>query len=473
MKKATLLLLALLCVLLLTQVLVGCGRVPTAPEAKSQSAPTPAEPTPEEIPAELHFGSLTVSPDVEKLDLSDAGATLEELMSASNALKNVREISLGVTKANLAQLRAVAAAFPQAKVSWSARILGEEIGCEAETLELGAATDADLEEILSALAVLPEVKTLVLAPEDGFTALSFESLSALAAAADEAELNCRFLLFGQTADWTTEKLKYNKAAIGNEGIGVFRAALPYLRSLRLLRLEECGITDYDGMDALRSEFPDKGVVWSINIAGYTFMTDTTLINDGDTNLLSENNIDLLRYMHDVLYLDVGHNHHLTNIEFVRNFPKLQVVVLTLTDIADLSPLENCPDLEFLECHSTQIGDLSPLADKEKLEYLNIANLKNLTDLTPLYGLKQLKIVRICGTSFTHLSQADVAALKEALPDTFVSDYGGDPNSSGGWRFNTNGNKADPTERYKLLREQMRYDLNWQLRLSNSPSGEED
>ena len=73
-----------------------------------------------------------------------------------------------------------------------------------------------------------------------------------------------------------------------------------------------------------------------------------------------------------------------------------------------------------------------------------------------------------------VTQAQVDELKEQLPDTFVSDYGGDPNSSGGWRFKTNGDKSNPTERYALLREQMRYDLiNWQLMLSNSPSGEED
>ena len=80
-------------------------------------------------------------------------------------------------------------------------------------------------------------------------------------------------------------------------------------------------------------------------------------------------------------------------------------------------------------------------------------------------------MRICGTTYTHITQADVDLLKEKLPDTFVSDYGGDPNSSGQWRYNTNGNKADPTERYTLLRQQMLYDLNWEQRLSNSPSGE--
>ena len=457
--------------LLLALLLVGCGGA--AQPAEAQETPPPEQNVPEEEPPrEFQLGSLTLTPDTGSVDLQETGASIEELMSVSDRLENVKEISLGVTGATLAQLRAVETAFPQAVVSWKAELLGEEIDCRADSLDLRAAADEDVPQIVSALAVLPEVRTLELAPEDGVTSLSFDSLSALAAAAPEAELNCRFELFGQTADWTTEKLKYYKTDIGDDGVDLFRAALPYLRALDLLRFEECGITDNDKMAALRADFPEKRVVWSIPIAGYTFMTDTMLINAGI--LLRDDNAYLLRYMPDVLYFDIGHYKGLSNIEFVRSWPKLQVVILTLTNIRDITPLEDCPDLEFFECHGTPIDDISVLADKEKLEYLNIANLPNLTDLTPLYGLKQLKIVRICGSTFTHVTQAQVDELKEQLPDTFVSDYGGDPNSSGGWRFKTNGDKSNPTERYALLREQMRYDLiNWQLMLSNSPSGEED
>lgn len=460
-------------ILLLALLLAGCGlgaHESAADKPRETQEPAVQSTPEEEPPQELHFGSLTVSPDIEELDLSESGAALEELMSASNALKNVKKISLGLTGANLAQLRAVAVAFPQAELNWKAKVLGEEIDCRAESLDLRAATDEDVPQIVSALAILPEIKTLELAPEEGVTTLSFESLSALAAAAEEAELHCRFELYGQSADWTTEKLKYKKTAVGNEGIEVFRAALPYLSSLTLLRLEDCGITDNDAMAALRADFPDTKVVWSISIAGYNFMTDTTRVNAA--LVLRDDNVHLLQYMPDVLYLDIGHNQQLTNIEFVRGFPKLQVVIITLTNIRDISPLADCPDLEFLECHGTPIDDLSVLADKDKLEYLNIGNLPNLTDLSPLYGLKQLKIVRICGTTFTQISKDEVEELKRELPDTFVSDYGGDPNSSGGWRFNIG--KPGTTERYTLLREQMGYDLvNWKLMLSNSPSGEED
>ena len=469
-KRASLLAIALLLALLLTLPLVGCGTTARTDEKEAELPEEQSAPPVEEEIFDYRLGSLTLTPETESVDLDEAGASIEDLMHFVNHLDKLREISLGVPDATLAQLRAVEAAFPQAVVSWKAKVLDGEVDCRAESLALGAASDEDVPQIISALAVLPEVKTLELAAEDGLTGLSFDSLSALATAVPEAELNCRFELFGQTADWTSEKLKYYRTEVGNDGVDLFRAALPYLRALDLLRFEDCGITDNDKMAALRADFPEKRIVWSIPIAGYTFMTDTTLINDGDTHVLDDQNVELFRYMHDVLYLDIGHNHALTNIEFARNFPKLQAVILTLTNIGDISPLENCPDLEFLECHSSKISDLSALADKEKLEYLNIANLPDLRDLSPLYGLQQLKIVRICGTTFTHITKADVEALAAALPETFVSDYGGDPNNSGYWRYDDNWN---PTERYALLREQMRYDINWQLRLSNSPSGEED
>lgn len=58
-------------------------------------------------------------------------------------------------------------------------------------------------------------------------------------------------------------------------------------------------------------------------------------------------------------------------------------------------------------------------------------------------------------------------LKASLPETcFVSDGGGDPTTSGQWRFKPGGGY---TERYALLRQQMQYDLAFDDRQCNSPS----
>ena len=450
---------AVCAILLFTLLLCACG-------AASEPAVTP-EPTPEP-PHEVLIGSKSYMSDAESIDLEGSGADLEELFKHSDEFGSVKSISLGVINADMAQINAVADAFPEAELSWRVSVLGREIDSSAELADLSDATDADLGEILKALAILPGIKTVQLAPQDAPTALSMESVDAIAAALPETEINCRFDLYGQLADWTTEQLRYYKTEIGDEGIEVFRSALPYLRSLDLLRLEDCGIKDHDAMAALRDDFPEKRIVWNVYIAGYSFMTDTTLINAA--LILRDDNVYLLQYMPDVLYLDIGHNQTLTNIEFVRYFPKLQVVILTLTRITDITPLEDCPDIEYLEMVSTGIDNIDVVAGMDKLEYLNLGCMWNLRDISPIYGLKQLKKVRICGSTFTFVKQEQVDAAREALPDTEINTYGGDPTKSGNWRFNPGGGY---TERYALLRQQMRYDLvNWKLMLSNSPSGEE-
>ena len=108
-----------------------------------------------------------------------------------------------------------------------------------------------------------------------------------------------------------------------------------------------------------------------------------------------------------------------------------------------------------------------LSSLTKLEYLNIGTMPNLRDISVVSGLKNLKIVRICGSSFDHVTRGQVAELKAALPDCFVSDGPGDPTTAGGWRYDEN-HKYTP--RYALLRKQMLYYRgNWKDRVSNSPS----
>ena len=249
------------CLAALALCLAACGAQTTAADP---------EPTVEPTPEVLTLGSLTVTSELTAIDLEQTGASLEDLMRLSGKIDGVSEISLGVTRGTLAQLQAVRAAFPNAHVSWEAALPGGRVADDVQELDLSAATDDEVPDICAALALLPELRTINLAGEGDVTALRFESLDAIAAAAPEAELNCRFELFGQTADWTTEELRYDHSLLGDDCIDAFRAALPYLRALHLLRLEECGIEDHDAMAALRADFPEKNVVWSVNIGGYPF-----------------------------------------------------------------------------------------------------------------------------------------------------------------------------------------------------------
>ena len=99
---------------------------------------------------------------------------------------------------------------------------------------------------------------------------------------------------------------------------------------------------------------------------------------------------ILQYCTKFNYLDVGHNDELPSIDFVRNMPELEVLIIAMTAVTDISPLEVCPKLEYLELNSTNISDLSPLKNSTGLHHLNIAGCPNIKDISPLYGLTELE-----------------------------------------------------------------------------------
>lgn len=456
--KSKLLILAL--TLLLLTSLCACGNVEIPPLPTLEPSPTPI--------AEVDIGGLKVAADADSLSLEGVEFDFDELTEVSDVLSSLKSIDLGSTKLDMEQIEAIKAAYPESEVKWKVELDGKEIDSEESELDLGHLYgDDDVSEICAALHMLPKLEYINTVGENGYTMLSSEKLTELAEAAPNATLKVNFTLYGLEADENTEELRYNRDDLGNESIAVFRSVLPFLKSLKLLRICECGVSDYDSMQSLKDDFPEVNVVWSVDIAGYPFMTDTTLIN---TNLLNNQTAQLTKYMKDVMYLDVGHDQDLTDMSFVRNFPKLTTVIVSLTHIEDISPFADCPEIEFFECFTTPISDISVLAGMEKLEYVNLGNMWNLDDLSPLYGKETLKLVRICDGTFDHVTWDEVEALRESVPNCVVNTDGGHSANSGGWRYNKDGTY---TERYALLREQMLYDEPyWELRMYNSPSAEE-
>ena len=424
--------------------------------------PAPAAATP--VPL-VDIGGTNVSSETRTLDLTRFEFIPDVLCENSRFFLNLEEIRLGNISLADWEIDRIVEAYPNAVVRWDTSILGTVYPNDARELDLSALTGEELEDTIAAVRRLHQVEVVDMVSESGLTLLPPESVDRLREALPQAEFRCCWELYGQLASWKTTELRYSKEKIGNEGIDTFRDALPYLHSLELLRFYACGIDDYDAMVALKEEFPEVNVVFSVRIAGYNFMSDTILFH---CPLLRDQHTELLKYLPDVLYLDIGHNRYITNVDFIRYLPKLQVVILSITKISDISALAHCPDLEYVELLNTYIEDISPLEGLEKIEYLNIGDMPFLKDISPVFGMKSLKMVRVCMRTFNHVSREQVEELKEALPDCFVSDYGGDPTTSGFWRFADK--KHTYTERYALLREQMLYDIpRWEDRQQNSPT----
>ena len=459
-------LIPLLLVLLLGAALGGCAKPKYTNDIDVfQSTPEPkAKPTATPIP-KVDVGGTDVPADTRVLDLEHTEYMLDTLCENSRYFTALEELQLGSLPLEEWERERLRTSFPEVKLTWNTSFLGAVYPSDTAELDLSSLTEEQVEEAIAALQALPELKLVTMIPDGGITLLPPETVDRLRAAAPGAEFRCCWELFGQLASWNTTELRYSKAKIGNGGIDRFRAVLPYLHSLELLRFYACGIDDYDAMVSLNEAYPDVNVVWSVSIAGYNFMTDTILFH---CPLLRDKHTELLRYLPNVIYLDIGHNRYITNVDFIKYLPRLQVVILSITKISDISVLACCPDLEFVELLNTYIADISPLAGLKKIEYLNIGDMPYLKDISPVFGLTSLKMVRICMRSFDHVTHEQVEELKAALPGCFVSDGGGDPSTSGYWRFADKDHTY--TERYALLRQQMLYDIPaWQDRQQNSPT----
>ena len=147
---------------------------------------------------------------------------------------------------------------------------------------------------------------------------------------------------------------------------------------------------------------------------------------------------------------------MTDLSFTMYMPKLEVLIIAMTGVTDISPLKNCSRLEYLELNSTQIGDLSPLEGHTALRHLNIGCCPNISDISPLYGIREME--RLWIGNETPVPSGQVAEMRAAAPNCKINTTTSDPHGEA-WRFT----RYDPEEpkyywvpRHELLREQMGY-----------------
>ena len=153
------------------------------------------------------------------------------------------------------------------------------------------------------------------------------------------------------------------------------------------------------------------------------------------------------------YLDVGHNSYMKDISFVSFMPDLEVAIIAINDVDDISPLAGCTKLEYLELEQTKFTDASPLANLVNLEHLNIVQNWYLEDITPLYNLKKLK--RFWIGYQVPVPAEQIEKMKELLPDCDICTAATD-SMDGDWRWDYT-RESGFSERYELLRQQFGYE----------------
>ncbi len=318
----------------------------------------------------------------------------------------------------------------------------------SEEADLSALSPSELNNIIGAVAVLPNLKRVNLNPESGQSKWTLDDANRLQTAREGLLVDYRTEAFGVTFSLADEVVSFSGVDL-KKRVDDVKALLPYLCNVQRLDMEDCGV-DNETMAALRDEFPQPKIVWTVTVGGYNpIRTDAIMIkfSAAGRRTLYDKDVKNLKYCRDLKYIDLGHN-KLHHMDFVKYMPDLEVFIM-FNPVSDLKGIENCTKLEYFECFSTVISDLTPLAACTELKHLNLC-FNNIKDITPLYGLTNLERLWI---SRNKIPEEQIEEFKSRVPNCVVNNTTHNPTGEG-WRTDENGNYV---ERYALLREQFQYD----------------
>ena len=324
-------------------------------------------------------------------------------------------------------------------------------------LDLSSLGHTAAAETAEALASLSSVTYIMLGSQStGSDALTLADINAIHASCPDAELDYTFTLYGHEIDLDAASLDFRGTEISDEAAALIEA-LPLMTRCTYLDMDNTGVSN-ETLAKIREQFPNIDVVWRV-----WFGTNYSVRTDVERILASKPTVggmiydaSVLQYCTKVKYLDLGHNDEMTSIDFVRSMPDLEVLIIAMTAVTDLSPLEDCPKLEYLELNSTSIADISPLKANTGLHHLNIAGCPNITDISSLYGLTELE--RLWIGRETPVPSEQVSAMKAAVPGCNINTTTEDPHGEA-WRYS----QYDPdipkyywVPRHELLRNQLGY-----------------
>ena len=400
-----------------------------------------------------------VDSNTQELDLtrltSDQVPALLDALSFMPDVQRLRFGEVGGLQFGIQDMQTIRAVLPHAEFHFSALIGGRVFDGDAASLDLHDARREDVQELAVMLSCMPNLQTVELGSETAGM-IPWADIALLKSVRPDVKFHYSFTLYGKDVNLDTEKLDYRGVKITDNGDALY-SVLSCMNNCTYLDMDSTDVSN-ESLERLRDLFPQTKIVWRVWFGDYySVRTDVERI------LASKPTVggmiydaSVLKYCTDVQYLDLGHNYELADFSFLGAMPKLEVLIVAMTAITDISPLRNCPNLEYLELNSTNIKDLSPLASCTKIHHLNIAGCPNITDISPLYGMTELE--RLWIGCKTPVPADQVAQMKSVAPGCTINTTTEDPTEEY-WRYT----RYDPEEpkyywvpRYELLRNQMGY-----------------
>lgn len=374
-----------------------------------------------------------------------------DLVSKSAYFHMLSTIDLTDIALTAAEADAIKQAFPQAQdlIITHLSIANQSYPMTTTEVDLSALTPEVIEPVMADLAYLPALSTINLMDANGNTNFSVDDALKIKTAYPDITVKYAFNLLGVPVSHETESLEYARTYIGDPGVATIRKVLPLLSNLTYLKLDDCGTTD-ETMAQLRADFPNIEVHWRIFYSVFDCMTDNYKL--WTIGGLMDKQIGPFEHLRGIKYLDLGHN-YFTHLDFMKNLADVEVAILAIGQLEDISGIANCTKLEFLEIFSNRKltnEDMQHLSGLTNLEYLNISNLPLVTDLSFTDDMTKLKKL---WCTLSSVPQEEIDRVKALHPDCeFVFMADGDPTDYG-WRYHADGTE---TARYQLLRLQIGY-----------------
>ena len=338
-------------------------------------------------------------------------------------------------------------------------VASQQISEKMTSLDLSQATPEEVDRLISVLPALTSLRALELgsAPAES-PRISWDRVRALHEGLPGVTINYAFTVQGFPFTLEDRILNLNHMPFSDEGAlaADIAACMP---NLKILDMDSCGVSN-ESMAAIRDSLPGVDVVWRVFIgADYSTRTneERLVISNPDRggDLNTPESIAGLYYCTKVKYLDMGHNYLMTDISFVRNMPDLEVLIIAMTAIKDISPLADCKNLNYLEYQTSAASDLSPLSGLTKLKDLNICYNFALRDIRPIMDLDLDRLYIGC---LSPVPPEQIARYQQLHPNCIVNTTTEDPTDEC-WRYGDIHHNGgwETAPRYELLRRQMQYD----------------
>ena len=323
----------------------------------------------------VRLGGEQFDPDATAVTVT--GMTEEDLPALA-AFTHMKTFTLG-GGSELSLVEKIRAEHPQWDVQYLVTVDGTAYPGETRELVLEEQT---YDEILRALTLFPELSTLELTNPKA----TGEELVALQEGYPGVQIGWKVEAYGLTFDEDTVEMDFTGAeGIDLEAVEVYADSMPKLEKLVL---GECGI-DNERIAALRErKREDYKVVWTVRFTPkFAARTDSTTLMPGHKDIgeyrFNESmgvNVQDLKYFEDMVCMDQGH-FIIYKADFLAYMPHLKFLILSWTEIHDLSPIVGCQELIYLELDWSQVRDFSPLVELKALQDLNVCG--TVADVTPL------------------------------------------------------------------------------------------